>query len=265
MIRYNPKNTIWLAALSAIMALVLISSNLGAEVQAALVGLYLLIITATFVDVGALAQARGGVVNTIRAPLNRARMSPEAREAAARAAARSSGSTSPIQLTNIGVIAVQYGEDGSMSMRSGRSISKDDDGAIPFVKLQVPTAEADRHATLLFEFIDQNGEIQYRREERVYLREGDTDIQTDTQLSLYDNDHISGMGDWDLRVSLDGRLIGLHNFMLTASSETRARRRRPTQDRGEQAARRIAADDARSDRGQMSLEDLLRDDSNRKS
>ena len=265
MIRYNPKNTIWLAALSAIMALVLISGNLGTEVQAALVGLYLLIVTATFVDVAALTGAKGGVVDTIRAPLNRARMSPEAREAAARAQARGGSSAGRIQLTNIGVIAVQYGEDGSTSMRSGRTISKDDDGAIPFVTLQVPTSEADRHATLLFEFIDHDGEVQFRREERVYLREGDASVQTDTQLSLYGNDHISGMGDWDLRVTLDGHLIGLHNFTLTASSETRARRRRPTAERGEQAAQRMAADEARSERDSMSLEELLRDSNNRES
>jgi len=266
MIRYKSRNTIWLAALSALMALVLLSGNLGAEVQAALVGVYLLIVTATFIDVNALTSARGNVVNTIRAPLNRTRMSPEAREASARAQARSGVRSSHLQLADIGVIAVQYGEDGSTSMRTARSVSKDDDGAVPFVTLDVPMSEADRHANVLFELIDQNGETQLRREQRVYLRDGEMGIQGDSMLSLYDNDHVRGMGDWDLRVSIDGVLVGVHSFALTASSETRARRRRARSDSNTRAAaQRIAADDQRSDDGAMSLEDLLRGQNNNES
>jgi hypothetical protein len=256
MMNLNRRNMIWLGALSVLMALVMISGNVAVEVQAAFAGLFLLAAALTFFDFN--ITDSGKLVQSLqqRSPLNRFRMSPEAREAIARASTRPGYYTSNLQLADLGVIALQNGTDG-MVMRRTRTISKDDDGVRPFVTLNVPAAEAERHATIVFELIDQNGEEQYVYEMRMFLREGEMNILADTQLPLAGNDHIAGMGDWDLRVSVDGILLGVHSLGLTASQETRIRR---LQRRSQHYVTRTEGElpDTAADNGPMSLEELLR-------
>lgn len=251
MIRYNRRNTIWLGALSLLMLLVLLSGNVAGEVQAFFTGLFLLAVVATFIDFSALKP--GSLMQSIqqRSPLSR--MSPEAREAIARASARPGYYAPDIQMADIGLIALQSGD--GMVMRRARSISKDDDGVRPFVTLNVPSSEAERHANILFEIIDQNGDEQYVYEMRVYLRDGEVNILADTQLPLAGNDHIAGMGDWDLRVSVDGSLVGIHSFGLTASQDTRIRR---LGGRAQQRYVTHSEPEAAEEPGPMTLEELLR-------
>ena len=252
---FNRRNVIWLGALSVLMALVLISGNVAAEVQAVFAGLFLLAAAMTFFDFNIMDSGR--LVQSLqqRSPLNRLRMSPEAREAIARASTRSGYYASSLELADLGVIALQNGTDG-MVMRRTRTISKDDDGVRPFVTLNVPTSEAERHANVLFELVDQNGDEQYVYEMRVFLRDGEMNILADTQLPLAGNEHIAGMGDWDLRVSVDGILLGVHSLALTASEETRIRR---LQRRSQHYVTRPEAEQQTADEnGPMSLEELLR-------
>jgi hypothetical protein len=49
-------------------------------------------------------------------------------------------------------------------------------------------------------------------------------IMTDHHLPLAGNRDITGAGDWDLRVYVDGNLVGLHNFMLAPSMNERQQR-----------------------------------------
>jgi hypothetical protein len=49
-------------------------------------------------------------------------------------------------------------------------------------------------------------------------------IMTDHHLALAGNRDVQGAGDWDLRVYLDGNLVGMHNFMLAPSMNERQRR-----------------------------------------
>ena len=258
MIRYNPRNTIWLAALSVLMALVIIS-DISLGVQALLAGIFALALAGAFIDFGA-RRALGEALRQ-RSPLSKTRMTPQAREAVARANSRLTLGVANLQLTDIGLIATQTGSDG-MNMRRTRSVSKDDDGVRPYITLYVPSAEADRSATVQFELYDQNGEEQYRRVTTAFLRSGEMNILADTHLPLFDNDHISGVGDWDLRVSVDGVMLGIHSFALTASVDERRRRlRRESNDY-------YAADDGERAQGgrhvhirddaPMSLEELLR-------
>jgi hypothetical protein len=221
MIRYNRRNTIWLAALSILMALVLIS-EVSASVQALLLAVFTLALAGTFINAATRKQVAQAVRQ--RSPLSRTRISSQAREAVERASNRGYLS-SDIQLADIGLIASQTGNDG-LVMRRTRSISKDDDGVRPYIILNVPAHESDRNATIRFALIDQNGKEQYIREMSVYLRDGEMNILADNHMPLISNDHIGGMGDWDLRVTIDGSLAGVHGFSLTASADERRQRLR---------------------------------------
>ncbi|MDQ7034009.1 MAG: hypothetical protein Q9P01_04005 [Anaerolineae bacterium] len=126
-------------------------------------------------------------------------------------------------MLDVGLIAIQSSHEG-MAMRRTRSISKDDDGARPFVTLHVDPMEAERNAVVRFEIYNQYGDEQFVHEMKVFLREGEMNIMTDHHLPLAGNRDITGAGDWDLRVYLDGNLVGLHNFMLAPSMTERQRR-----------------------------------------
>jgi hypothetical protein len=157
-----------------------------------------------------------------RAPV-RQRVSPQAKEAIERARARGGFANNTLLMLDVGLIAVQSSYEG-MAMRRTRSISKDDDGARPFVTLYVDPAEAERNAVIRFEIYNQHGDEQFVHEMKVFLREGEMNIMTDHHLPLAGNRDITGAGDWDLRVYLDGNLVGLHNFMLAPSMNERQRR-----------------------------------------
>jgi hypothetical protein len=123
----------------------------------------------------------------------------------------------------VGLIAVQSSYEG-MAMRRTRSISKDDDGVRPFVTLNVEAGEAERHAMVRFELYNQYGEERFVHEMRAFLREGEMSIMTDHHLPLAGNREVQGAGDWDLRVYVDGNLVGMHNFMLAPSMTERQHR-----------------------------------------
>ena len=219
MFRFKRRNTIWLAALSVLMALVIISNNISADAQALLMGLFVLALAGTFIDLSALSAGEG-LVQSIqqRSPLSRVRMSSQAREAVARASSRGGYRALDTQLVDVGLIAAQSGSEG-MVMRRTRTVSKDDDGVRPFIKLQIPAEEADRSALARFEIIDQSGHQQYIHEMKVFLRDGEMNILADHHLPLLTNEQVAGIGDWDLRVYIDNDLVGVHTFALTASHE----------------------------------------------
>ena len=264
MVSFNRRNTIWLASLAALIGIVLISGSVAVEVQALLLGIFALAMVASFSP-----MLRTQLVQTIQqhSPLNRTRLSPQAREAIERAQSRGGyfGSGS-LSMVDLGLIASQSGRDG-MVMRRTRSISKDDDGVRPFITLDVPPEEADRNAQIRFEIIDQNGREQYVYEMKVYLRDGEMNILADHHLPLMNNGMVEGMGDWDLRVHLDNALVGIHHFTLNPSYDDRRNRLNrdggqyyvtESDSDGERAAPpRRAAPENEGDIS-MSLEELLR-------
>ncbi|MFW5748416.1 MAG: hypothetical protein ACOCYT_02250 [Chloroflexota bacterium] len=263
MLRFEKRNIIWLAVLSVLMALVVISPNIAPGVQAVLLAVFMLAMLGTVLD----KNVRDRLVQTITQPRRAAarnRISPQAREAYERAQQRGAYYRLDLQMIDIGMIASQSSSEG-LVMRRTRSISKDDDGVRPFITLFIPPEEADRNARLRFELTDHNGRDQYIREMKVYLRDGEMNILADNHLPLIGNDEIAGMGDWDLRVYIDDALIGIHNFQLTASSEERRQRvqggryyvtESEADDEDARRQRRLAAQDRQS--APMSLEDLLR-------
>lgn len=255
MIRFQKRNSVWLAAMSVLMAIVILSPNIATEAQALLLGVFLLALVGTFIDVGTRSRLMAAVQSRFSAA-NRGRMSAEARQAYDRARAREYRTTE-VQMIDIGVIASQTGAEG-MVMRRADSISKDYDGARPFLTLVIPPEEAERNAIIRFEFIDQNGDKQYVHTMRVYLREGEMNILADHHMPLMENDKIAGMGDWDLRVHVDDVLTGIHTFSLHPSMTERRQRLR-----GGQYYEMGEARPNRSADGPMSLEDLLRNQDKR--
>jgi hypothetical protein len=260
MLRIDKRNIIWLGILSILMVLVIISPNIATEVQLLLMAVFALAMAGTLLAQDVREKVVRAITERVSVPLSGNRASSDAREAIERARMRIDYYPHAVEMIDIGVIAAQTGREG-MVMRRTRSISKDDDGARPFVTLDIPPEQADRHATLRFEFIDQNGQEQYVHQMRVYLREGEMNVLADHHLPMAGNDEIAGVGDWDLRVTLDDSLIGLHGFQLSASSEEKRQRvngQHFVTESDEARRGRLQDDPSRP----MSLEDLLRDDPN---
>ena len=257
MIQIRRKNTAWLMALGLLLGFALLAGNIAPPVQLVLISLFAISMGASFLELG---SNRASLVDAIkRAPL-RQRVSPSAREAMDRARSRGGFTSENLMMLDVGLIAIQTSSEG-MTMRRTRSVSKDDDGARPFVTLQVDPSEADRNALVRFEIIDHSGAMVYVHEMRSYLRQGEMNSMADHHLKLAGNDQIEGIGDWDLRVFLDGSLVGLHNFALTPSLRER-------QQRLSQAARQNHVEDERvfdevEEEVPVSLQELLRDERSR--
>lgn len=223
MIRLRKRNTAWLAALAVLTTIGMIAS---APLQGALVIQIMLLAIFAIAGVAStveLGRERETLLDALkRAPI-RQRVSPQAKEAGERARSHGGFSNNDMMLLDVGLIALQTSYEG-MAMRRTRSISKDDDGARPFVTLNIDAAEADRAAVVRFEIYNQYGDQQFVHEMRSFLREGEMSIMTDHHLPLAGNQQIEGSGDWDLRVYIDGNLVALHNFMLAPSINERQRR-----------------------------------------
>ena len=220
MIRLKRRNTAWLTAMGLLIGFALLAAPISAAVQLSLIGAFAVAVIASMVELG---PDRESLIDVLqRAPIRR-RVTPQAREASERAASSAGYFTRGLIMLDVGLIAMQTGMEG-LAMRRTRNISKDDDGARPFVTLFVQPEEAERQARIRFEIYNQLGEEQYVHEMKTYLREGELNILADHHLPLAGNGGVDGSGDWDLRVYIDGNLIGMHNLMLSPSVNERRRR-----------------------------------------
>ena len=221
MIRLKRRNTAWLIAMGLLIGFALLAAPVSAAVQISLLGAFAVAVIASMIELGPDRETLLDVLH--RAPVRR-RITPQAREAAERAASRAGFfNRSGLVLLDIGLIAMQTGVDG-LAMRRTRNISKDDDGARPFITLFVDHEEADRQALIRYEIYNHLGEEQYVHEMKTYLREGELKLLADHHLPLAGNSGVAGNGDWDLRVYVDNNLIGMHNLMLSPSVNERRRR-----------------------------------------
>jgi len=221
MIRLKRRNTAWLIVMGLLIGFALLAAPVSAAVQLSLIGVFAVAVIASMIELGPERETLLDVFQ--RAPVRR-RITPQAREAAERAASRAGFfNRSGIVMLDIGLIAMQTGMEG-LAMRRTRNISKDDDGARPFITLYVHPEEAERQAVIRYEIYNHLGEEQYVYEMKTYLREGELNILADHHLPLAGNRGIDGNGDWDLRVYIDNNLIGMHNLMLSPSVNERRRR-----------------------------------------
>lgn len=220
MIRLKRRNTAWLTAMGLLIGFALLAAPISAAVQLSLIGAFTVAVIASMVELGPDRESLVDILQT--APIRR-RITPQAREAAERAASSAGYFARGVVMLDVGLIALQTGMEG-LAMRRTRNISKDDDGARPFITLFIHPEEAERQAVIRFEMYNQLGEEQYVHEMKTYLREGELNILADHHLPLAGNRGVDGNGDWDLRVYVDGNLIGMHNLMLSPSVNERRRR-----------------------------------------
>lgn len=227
MIRLRQRNIAWLSALGLLIGFGLLAGGTGVSlpVQLTLLGVFGVAMVASLVEFG---RNRNTLIDALRRAPIRQRISPQAKEAQDRARARGGYMSDALIMVDVGLIAVQSSHEG-MAMRRTRSISKDDDGVQPFVTFFVDAVEADRNAIVRFEMLDHYGQVRFVHEVRSYLREGEMNVIGDHRLPLANNDEVQGAGDWELRVSVDGRLVGLHHFTLAPSLTERTRRLARTQ------------------------------------
>lgn len=254
--RLRRRHSAWLILLGALVGMAVISpAYLAANLMGgmALVALFLAALAATFIEV----QPRK-LLQAATAPLLNRKISAQAREASERARRRSTLTAPGLTLLDVGLISHRASSEG-MDMRRTRSISLDEDGVRPYITLDVQPEEADRHVIVRFEIIDHNGQTQYVHEMKTYLRDGEMNLLADHQLPLYGNERLTSAGEWDLRVSVDGALIGLLGF--TASPSLRERARQFARRSDIPAAERLSDEAADSP---VSLQDLLRESQNRR-
>jgi len=270
MIRFKARkqNYAWLGGLGLLTVFALVSPNINPLTAILLIGALGVAFVGTWFELPDSQKAIQSLGE--RVARSRAGQSPQAQEAEARAKNRPQYRPLPIRLLDVGMIATQTSDEG-ISMRRARLVSKDDDAVRPFITLQVPASMADRQVTIRYEITDHSGKDQYIHEMRVFLRDGDMNILAENHLPLLGNSNIAGMGDWDLRVYVDGTLMGVHDFNLTLSQEERRRRlggksgkeHYVTASDGEieRAEKRLRTEDLNVP---LSLEDLIRQQSEKK-
>jgi hypothetical protein len=255
--RLKRQNFAWLTAMGAAVGVAVLSGVANPLVAATLIGLYLLAAVASVLD---FQPER--ILDRSRSSLTAMRMSTEAREAVERAHRRGSNFDAGLTLLDVGLITAQSNRDG-MVMRRTRSVSLDDDGVRPFITLHVQPENAEQIAVIRFEIIDGNGATQYVHEMRTFLRDGEMNILADHQLPLAENASLQA-GDWDLRVFIDGKLLGAHLFTLAPSLNNRFERleQRDQQRAGAGTGTAQTSQPDKQDETPLSLEDLLRSRSN---
>lgn len=253
--QFRRRNLAWLSVLGSLVV-VAVLSGVNPLVAATLVGVYLAAAGATVID---FKPER--LLDRSRSSLTQMRMTAEAREASERARRRGGSYAEGLTLLDVGMITAQTSRDG-MTMRRTRSVSLDDDGVRPFITLHVQPENAEQTARFRFEIIDGNGATQYVHEMRTYLRDGEMNILADHQLPLAENAALQS-GDWDLRVFMDGKLLGAHMFTVAPSLNDRFRhfeqrdaQRINLREKGETPA-------LEDEEAPLSLEELLRSRSNR--
>ena len=110
MIRLKRRNTAWLIAMGLLLGFALLAAPVSAPVQLSLIGAFAVAVIASMIELGPDSETLLDVLQ--RAPVRR-RITPQAREAAERAASRAGFfNRSGIVMLDIGLIALQTGLEG---------------------------------------------------------------------------------------------------------------------------------------------------------
>jgi hypothetical protein len=159
------------------------------------------------------------------------RMTPAARKATQRAHMHQIPGDAAV--TDVGLIVNQQRDDGQW-MRHLAQVVTNDDGAIqPYISLQVPPESSNRLALVTFELYDQSGQPRFSHQREQWLRDGDNLVVCDRQLPLEQTTAEPRRGGvWDLRITLDGTLVAVHNFSMAPSSPSQRGRSNSARERG---------------------------------
>lgn len=146
-----------------------------------------------------------------------------AQRAKDRAPGGSSFLTNPYLLQDIGVIIDERRRDG-VALRRARFISLDDESLRPYIVLHYPQSQYPQQVMVRFELTDSQGEARFIYEMDHWLRPGENLILPDYRLPLKGNNQLENTGNWDYTISIDGNILGVHQFNLLPSVSERVRK-----------------------------------------
>ncbi len=253
--------SIWLILIGLLLSFIFLSGAVAPAVQLGILVVYTL-----------MALAGLGLFNAqevrrrlpSRPALNSLRADVQRRTTTVSAAARRAQERAQLlhdyqdafRLLDLGLIVSEVGREG-MRLRRG-DVTLDDQAVQPYLVLHADPSWVNETVPVRYEILDTRGQPQFYFEEEVYLREGQNILLASNRLPLGDK-ITANPGLWELRISVDGGVIGLHSFGMGASLRERQRlfeegsisayRRR-------QERLREAGDE--EDDSPVSLEDLLR-------
>ena len=137
-------------------------------------------------------------------------------------------------------------------------VSLDDDGIRPFAIIDVPNGLGGRLSHVRFDLRDEDDALQYVFEEEKWLQEGENILLPDYRLPIRKKVGDLTPGAWSAHVSVDGGVMGIHNFNLSPSL---ASRRRQMAADGEVLRERVWRSQEDDESLPLSLEELLRQQS----
>lgn len=255
--------SLWLIMIGLMLSLIFISGAVAPQVQLGILVAYALAVIAGLGFFSPdelrrrLPQTRRERYKAPSRKQTRIKVSSAAEKAQRRAKAQPDY-FEQFQLVDVGVIVNEVRDDG-MHLRRG-NVTLDDQGIQPYVVLHADPSWANETVTVRFEVVDQSGEPKFLHEKEVYLREGQNSVLSDNRLPLIERAAEHNPGMWELRVSADGTMVGMHTFAVGPSMEERrrmiqndvARRRARLTDEPAPGAADV------DDDSPVSLEDLLR-------
>jgi hypothetical protein len=224
MIRLRRRDRLWFFIISLLAAIAILAPELALGARIGIIGLYAIIAGMVLFDYDAVKVIRQQMPKT-----EKPQGSAQAREALNRAASGGGGDWVGLALEDIGLIASVRTEEGLTFQRT-RSISNNFDGARPYIQVQVGASMAERRARLRYELIDPTGEARFVHEENAYLRLGENTLHPDQHMPLGDMS-AAQMGQWDIKVYVDGRLMGILGFTAAPTDDERLGRLSNRRDR----------------------------------
>jgi hypothetical protein len=214
MIRVRRRDRLWLVLVSILASLAIFASSVALSVKIGVGLLFGLMVLLAVVDTESLTRLRRRVVT--EKPTGTA----QAREALQRASAVGGGDWVGLTLEDIGLIASLQSEDG-LTFERTRTLDNDYDGVRPYVQLQVGVGMAERRARVRYELLDPSGEVRFVHEDNTFLRAGANTLHPDQHMPLAGAVPAGQMGQWDARVYIDGRLVGVIGFSVSPTTDER--------------------------------------------
>lgn len=211
-----------LAVMTLVLIMLALSGAFQTPVSVAILGVYLCLL------VGLLGQKAVQDVRrqiSARAPRRRPIVTQAAQNALARAPS-SSILLETFQLQDVGLV-IDERVRGGVALRRARFISLDDESLRPYVVIHYPRQDSPRPTIIRFEIRDLRGKAQFVYEMEHILRGGENLIMANYRLPLKDNNKLSAPGHWELHISMDGYLLGVHNFDMLPTMSERIRRASP--------------------------------------
>lgn len=248
---------IWLIMIGLLLGVLVLSSSLAPQVEAAILSLYLLVALGTSGLIsGEEVRRRLPQRPRLRLPQMEGQgRGPRASEAARRAQERARNHPAygeRFALLDVGLIVSEVGPEG-MRLRRGEA-TLDDQAIQPYVVLRAAPPWVEEKAIVRFEVLDSRGDRLFVCEDEVYLRQGVNNILASHRLPLRGRSGVQP-GLWDLHVVVQGHMLAMHSFGVGPSLRERERLFRD--DRAQQRLRDVGEADGDDD-SPISLEDLLR-------